>query len=138
MKKIKILNIACLLLCLTACSISTEKVQAEPPSATQFIKILLKEGSYIEESCNTEFYGPTLQDKLANLLAPEGSAKKIIVSYDCLSDKRETRLTKEVISVWLCSITGQGINENNIEIFSTSINAYLDKRNLAIVDLSCL
>jgi len=109
-----------------------------PPSAIEFTKILLKNGTYIEESCNTVVYGATLQDKLISLVAPEYFGYRTVVTYRCLDDGRETGVANQVIPVWNCTITGRAINSNDFEVYSTSIVAYLDKTNLKIVDLLCL
>jgi len=116
------------------------------PEAVEFVKILLKNGTRIGKGCNTEVYGPTLQDKLAELVSPEGSGSKVIITYRCIDDKREAPDTQALVPVWRCVFRGEGIWKNNdskvqkedIEVYSTSIYAYLDKRNLKIVDLFCL
>jgi len=143
-------------MCTTATS--AEQPGNTPPAAIEFMKILLKNGSRIEKGCNTEVYGSTLKDKLLDLVSPEGTANQVVITYKCVDDKRETRDTRQLVPVWLCGITGRGIWKNagkelkkegfdienmdivngEMEVYSASIYAYLDKKNLDIVDLSCL
>lgn len=117
-----------------------------PPTAVEFIKILLKNGAHIKKGCDTGNNKETLQDKLVELISPDSVANQVIVTYNCIDDGRETGDARKVIPVWNCRITGRGIekddseseNNSDVEVYSTSITAYIDKTNLKIVDLLCL
>lgn len=129
---------------------SSEK---KPPNGVEFVKILLKNGDYVDKGCDTVVYGATLQDRLAYLIAPEDAGTNVIVSYECIDDRREMRDTLKLMPVWNCRITGQvsrdggdkklikeGVetDDNDMEVPSASITAYINKENLNIVDLLCL
>ncbi len=125
-----------------------------PPEAIEFIQILLKNGKRIEKGCSTEVYGATLQDKLAELISPEGDKNHVVITYNCIDDKREAKDTMKLVPVWNCNIIGQNIwknggkvllkeegidiGANDMVVSSVSIYAYLSKKDLSIVDLLCL
>ncbi|HED33041.1 MAG TPA: hypothetical protein ENJ08_02335 [Gammaproteobacteria bacterium] len=97
---------------------ATEQKQTDktPPAAIEFIQILFKNGKRIEKGCSTEVYdGATLTDKLAELISPEGDKNHVVITYNCIDDKRETKDTMELVPVWNCSITGQNIWKNTTE-----------------------
>ncbi len=129
-----------------------------PPGALAFVKMLLKNGSLIEKSCDTVVSGETLLDNFASLVSPQDFETRVVITYKCMDDKRETRDTQQLVSVWRCVFRGQGIWKNagkelkkegfdienmdivdgEMEVYSASIYAYLDKKDLSIVDLLCL
>ncbi len=125
---------------------SAELSKKSPPTAVEFIKILLKNGAHIKKGCDTGNNKETLQDKLVELISPDSVANQVIVTYNCIDDGRETGDARKVVPVWNCRITGRGIEKNgsesennsDVEVYSTSITAYLDQKNLKIIDLLCL
>ncbi len=148
-KFIKILCINIFLMSINSTTINAgqEKTKKTPPDGIQIVKTLLENGDYIEDSCDTVVNGATLKDKVISLAFPESSNDQTIVTYHCIDDKRETKDTHQLVSVWNCSITGQ-VMEKKIEqkqpdkdidsiITPTTIVAYLGKKDLKIIDLLC-
>ncbi|VAW71799.1 hypothetical protein MNBD_GAMMA10-2794 [hydrothermal vent metagenome] len=146
-KFISILCFAIFFMGSTTINAGQSESKKTPPSGIQIARILLKNGNLIGDGCDTVTDGPTLKDKLISLVFPETTNEQIIVTYHCIDDKRETQDTHQLVPVWNCSITGQ-VMENEINqkpsdkdinriVTPATIVAYLNKKNMDIIDLLC-